>query len=231
MKTQSAIGSLGAFALALSVASSAFATDIYYHHLDIDVDYVSSNLALDIKTYGGMSSGVPNNNDDYPASNRINIPTAASNQATMPNPNNGAWACVAPAGVTVYRILENESSSTKNWLGINSEDLAPSVSLVHFVGDTITLSWRIVSKPHASATLAVYSKDFSGNPTAFYFNNNAGSCAKNSITLNTDPGAHFHADWAASHTGVYEVEFRATGTVVGGGGAKDSGWVKYTFFL
>jgi len=226
MKTQAAIGSLGAFALAFSVASSALATDIFSYHLDVDVDYAASNLTLDIRTYSPMSTGVPTNDDDYPASNRINVPQ--SNTFVIPNPA-GSWACVAPANTTIYRILQNEADTSKTWVGVNTQDLKQSVSGVTFANNKITLTWNVVSKPVGSE-IAVYSRSsLSGLPSTFYFNTRGGGCAKSSIDLDTLSGTHFHPEWAVNVVGVYEIDFRVTGTV--GGVAKDSGNVRYKFFV
>jgi hypothetical protein len=225
MRTQAAIGSLGAFALAFSLASSAFALDILSHHLDIDVDYVSNNLMLDIKTYSPMSAGVPTNNDDYSPANRIRIPQ--SNTFVIPNPA-GSWACVAPAGTTIYRILQNESDTSKTWVGWNSMDLVSSASGVTFAGNQVTLSWSVVSKPMGSEIVAYSKNSLTGVPNAFYFNTRAG-CVLSSVNLNTSVGTHFHPEWAVNVVGEYQVNFRVTGTV--GGVAKDSGNVLYKFIV
>jgi hypothetical protein len=87
----------------------------------------------------------------------------------------------------------------------------------------------VVSKP-AGSDLVVYSKDFTGSPNGFAFNTRAGACSKSSIELETSaPSPYDYREWAVTHVGVYEINFRATGTV--GGVAKDSGNVKYTFFV
>jgi surface-anchored protein len=225
MTTQTIIGSLSAFALAFSVASSAFATDIFYHHLDLDVDYVSSNLTLDIRTYNNMSAGVTWNADDYSPTNRINIPQ--SNSLVIPTPI-GTWGCVAPSGTTIYRILEQPSDALKNYMGLNSTDLVNSVSGVTFANNKVTLTMSVVSKP-AGSEFVVYSPNFSGTPGTYYFNTTAGACNKTAVDLNTSVGQHTHPVWAATAVGVYEMNFRVQGTV--GGVAKDSGNVKYTFFV
>jgi surface-anchored protein len=208
-------------------ASSALATNILYRHLDaLDVDYVGGVMTLDIRTYTGMSPGVPINNDDYtPVGNPIIVPI--TNTYAVPNTAN--WDCLG-RNTTIYRLLQTDTSATKPWVGLNTQDVASGV----FVGNKIQLQLVSVVSAPVGAHMAYYTTDGAGVPTSRLNTRTTGSCNKmfyeEAVGVpGISVGAHVHGFWGFTHPGTYVLRFKASGTVSAGGAVVNSGNVDYTF--
>jgi surface-anchored protein len=217
--------SLIATAVLLGV-SSAWATDILYRHLDaLDVDYPSGgSMTLNIRTYGSMSPGVPNNNDNYtPVGNAIVVPI--TNTYLVPNTAN--WDCLG-RNTTIYRLLATDVSATKPWVGINTQDVANNV----LVGNKLQLELVSVVSAPTNGKFAFYTTDSGGVPTA-RLNSRTGTCSKllyeEAVGVpGISRGAHVHGFWGFTHPGTYVLRFKASGTLIAGGSVS-SGNVDYTF--
>jgi surface-anchored protein len=206
MKTLKLLSSLSVSLVAMTVAGTAFATDILKEHLDIfDIDYQSGALTLDHRTYGNMSPGVPLNNDDYsPAGNAVVIPLTN----TYSVPSGSQWACLGSSGSTIYR-LKQSFVSNELWGGWNTQDVATGV----FLNEKVQIELVSVVSAPAGARFVLYTTNTFGTPT-YLLNTTAGGCNDTSMDISTN--AHVHGWWAFTAPGTYTIRFRAKGTLNGG---------------
>jgi surface-anchored protein len=207
-------------------ASSAWATDILYRHLDaLDVDYVGGVMTLDIKTYAAMSPGVPANSDDYtPVGNAIVVPIAN----TYAVPNTASWDCLG-RNTTIYRLMQTDTGATKPWVGLNTQDVGGGL----FTGNKVQLQLVSVVSAPVGAHMAYYTTNVGGVPTS-RLNTRTAACSKlfyeEAVGVpGISVGTHVHGFWGFTHPGTYVLRFKASGTLSAGGAAVSSGNVDYTF--
>jgi len=204
----------------MTLASTAWATNIFKEHLDVfDIDYQQGILSLDYKTYTNMSAGVPLNNDDYsPTSNPVIVPLAN----TYVVPSSAQWSCLGAAGSTVYR-LKQQFVSGEMWAGWNTQDVPTGV----FVNNKVSLELvQVVSAPQG-AKFVLYTTNSFGTPT-YLLNTAPGACNDQSMDISTN--VHAHSWWAFSAPGSYTLRFRVTGALSAGGTATSS-TVDYQFIV
>jgi surface-anchored protein len=208
-----------AFAVTITIAHAALATDIFKEHLDVDIDYVGGALTLDYRTYSNMSAGVPLNDDDYsPVGNPIIVPVASAYAV----PAGGQWACLGAAGATVYR-LKQTFSSNEAWLGWNTQDVPTGT----FLNDKVQLEVVSVVSAPVGGRFVLYTTNSFGTPT-YQLNTTAGGCNDQSMDVTTN--AHLHGWWTFTAPGSYTIRFRAKGTL-NGGSVVTSGTVDYQFIV
>ncbi len=185
-------------------------------HFEIDMDYDSSTLTLDVRE---ETSNPPN--DDLPTANALIV---APPRALNTVPTTSGFACLGSPGSPVYLLPQSHNPSLAA-PAFNTED----VPLGALSNDKVTLELVSWTTP-PGGRFAAYNSSVSG--PLFRFNtNSAPGCQVTTFPgggINT--GIHLHTWFAFSATGTYTLTFRATATTTGGV-PKSSGDQTYTFLV
>lgn len=99
------------------------------------------------------------------------------------------------------------------WLGIGAEEIASGL----FVGNTIGLTLKSIVSSPADSDFILYRSTL-GSPSVFIDTQNLGTSNFVSVTAET----HGHYYFGFSKPGTYQLEFEASGDLVGGGTASGS---------
>jgi len=134
-------------------------------------------------------------------------------------PTNSDYSFLGRPGSSVW-ILPQEVDPTILTVGISAEDMPSGI----FEADQFTLAVTSVEGP---GQFALYQVEAFGTPNVFV-NTRGGLNHEDSFGFAA--GGHQHYNWAFSKPGIYEVTFRASGTLVNGTHVV-SRPVRYTFFL
>lgn len=216
------VSTVSAAFTALSVAGNASALDILSHHMDVDIDYVGSNLTLDLKTYSPVNPAAVGVSDDIsltghrlivPLSNAYSVP--ASDTCLLAGSSSG----------TVYYIDKSPVAS-EVYLGWNTQDIGAAGV---WVGNKVALDLVSVTLPAgapAGAHVSLVEIDQFGNPIK-HLDSGAGACQDMSMDISRNK--HLHGFWYFSAPGQYTLRFQAKGTLVAGGVLKTSAMVDYVF--
>ncbi|MEJ3742506.1 choice-of-anchor M domain-containing protein [Actinomycetes bacterium KLBMP 9797] len=176
-----------------------------YH---LDVDFANGALTLDLKQWTGS--------DDLPASGTL-LNLSPSSARTVPS--GSQYACVGPAGATVYVAPQSQDPNLL-WLGWNAVDVPAAqgpvrLELVGFDGPQG--SWFSIYTTGALGQLSFKINTYGGF-----------GCPVSIWPGGLTTGTYGVGNWLFSHQGNYTLKFRATAQ---NGAGATSGIVAYTFHV
>lgn len=180
-----------------------------FGHADIGLEFelVAGELEVHLHAEGATIDGVPNTSGEFHIEDVLIV---TQGRWTRPDPDFGFFAntCVAP-GVALWWLPQGNGDAAAQgapFLGLANE--APAGV---FSGNQITLSLVGVDSPSGSGHYSMWKDGF---PPVFQMTTCNGIDASDAVVL---PIGHDHFNMGFTEAGAWQVHYRASGNLVGGG--------------